>query len=215
MKKIALLFLIALMPFFLIAQDYTEIKTVQLPSAVKTYIDKNMPGGTISRAAKGTDKGKTVYAAIIEFNGSKRIMIFDEEGKFIRRASSLTDSGSGDDRRNSGPDPTDVSNTHPHPTIAPTTILEDDQIPTPILDYLNGHLKNYKILQAKQITMGTAPSYQLIIRDQTNDYVFFFNSKGEFTNKRTYIHKNSPFKHQFPLTTNTSTTKQPASEEDK
>lgn len=217
MKKNLILLIIFLMPFVILAQDYnySEIKTNQLPEKTKTYISKNMPDGTIERAAKGTDQGKTVYAAIIDVDGNKRIMIFDEQGNFLRRANSLDDPGNSENLRGTGPDPNNTSNTRPHPTLAPTTMLEKDQIPPAILDYLNKQLNNFQVLQAKQVTLGTAPSYQLIIRDATHDYVYFFNSKGEFTNRRSYTHNKSPFKSLFPLTDPSSSTPNTGSEENK
>jgi len=195
MKKLALSMLVFLAPFLLVAQDYEEIKPNKLPKGVHSYVDKNMPGGTIIRAAKGKENEQYVYAAIIEIRNNKRIMIFDKDGNFLRRTTSLTGTPE--------PPPTKVNNTtkeRSNMTIIPPKKMEPSELPPNIQKFLKDNHKNGRVLQAKMLTLGETPIFQIIYRDETTDNVYHFDAKGEYMKKRTYILKNSPFKHQYPIT---------------
>lgn len=58
----------------------TEIQTNDLPTAIKSYLEKNVPGKKIKEAAKITDaSGKLSYEAEV----NHRDYIFDAQGNFI------------------------------------------------------------------------------------------------------------------------------------
>lgn len=215
MKYLLAMMLITLMPVVMVAQDYQEIKPSDLPKGVSTYVTQHMPEGKIARAAKGLKDGKTVYAVVIEIGGNKRIMVFDENGNFLKRVESMSQINDDQDPRTKGPDPNNTTNTTPNPAVAPTTYLKENQIPPAILSYLKANLTDYSILQAKQIMMGNSPMYQLIVRDKINDYVCTFDGKGDNAKRRTYPHKSSPFKHQFPLPESTPAATPAAASEEK
>ena len=90
MKKIFLLLLISILCTGGFAQNYTEVKTPQLPKKITTYFTKNFKSYTLIRAAKSIDKGVLKYAVVVEINGSnKSVYIFDKDGNFITRGTSL------------------------------------------------------------------------------------------------------------------------------
>ena len=72
-----------------IAQDYTEIKTTQLPKKVTEYFKKNLAAATMVRAAKTVDKGIIKYAVVAEMRGGKSIYVFDKDGNFLNREKTL------------------------------------------------------------------------------------------------------------------------------
>lgn len=90
MKKIFLLLLGSIFFTSMIAQNYTEVKTTQLPKKVTAYFTKNFKSYNVVRSAKATDKGVLKYAVVVEINGSnKSVYIFDKDGNFITRGTSL------------------------------------------------------------------------------------------------------------------------------
>ncbi len=210
MKKIALSLFIFLTPFFLVAQDYEEIKISQLPKGVTTYVEKNMPGGTIVRAAKGVENGQDLYAAVIEIRGDKRIMIFDKDGNFVRRAKSLTSPAEPPQTKTST---TTTTHTQSNLTLIAPKPVEPASLPENIQKFLKNNHKNGKVLESKLLTLGETPIFQIVYRDATTDNVYHFDAKGEYMKKRTYILKNSPFKYQYPLSAKPTQTNLESSEE--
>ena len=73
------------------AQDrkVTELKSSQLPKETQTWITKNIPGGTITRAGKIEEKGVLTYAAVVELQGQKHAYLFDKDGKFAGKGDNL------------------------------------------------------------------------------------------------------------------------------
>lgn len=60
----------------------TDIKTTELPAPVLSYIKTNMPGKSITEAAKiTTTAGVVTYEAEV----AGQDMIFDDKGKFIKK----------------------------------------------------------------------------------------------------------------------------------
>jgi hypothetical protein len=58
----------------------SDIKTNDLPAAIRSYLEKNAPGKKIKEAAKITDaSGKITYEAEV----NKRDYIFDAQGNFL------------------------------------------------------------------------------------------------------------------------------------
>jgi hypothetical protein len=90
MKKIFLFLLVSVFFTSVMAQNYAEVKTQQLPKKVTTYFKKNFKSYTLVRAAKAIDIGGLKYAVVVEINGSnKSVYIFDKDGNFITRGTSL------------------------------------------------------------------------------------------------------------------------------
>jgi hypothetical protein len=91
MKKTAMLLLLTIYSLMVFAQErkITEIKPDQLPKGVKTWVDKNAPGGKIVRAAKMVELGVLTYIAVVEVKEQKRSYQFDKDGKFIGKADKL------------------------------------------------------------------------------------------------------------------------------
>lgn len=92
MKKILITLAVLLLSTFLFAQKTTEIPTSKLPKATTDYITDNLPGATITKAAKVEDKGVVTYNADIDVKGHKHLLIFDKDGKFLKKGDALIDS---------------------------------------------------------------------------------------------------------------------------
>jgi hypothetical protein len=89
MKKI-FLFLFALMFITsVIAQNYTEIKTSQLPKKITEYFKKYLVTYTLGRAAKSDENGVIKYEVVAESRGRKAVYVFDKDGKFLTREQNL------------------------------------------------------------------------------------------------------------------------------
>ncbi len=84
MKKIALIALAIFLTGFVFGQNrkVSEIKPGELPKGVNTWIDSNVPGGTIARAGKIEENGTVTYAVVIESKGRKHSYKFDKDGNF-------------------------------------------------------------------------------------------------------------------------------------
>jgi hypothetical protein len=91
MKKITLLFVLAIYSVMLIAQDkkMSEIKIDQLPKGVSTWVGQNAAGSKIIRAAKMEEKGVLSYIAVLDMKGTKHAFQFDKDGKYIGKADNL------------------------------------------------------------------------------------------------------------------------------
>ena len=93
MKK-TLLFIAAL--FFsctLFSQTRTtDIPASKLPAGVTQYLQDNLPGSTITKAAKVEEKGDITYNVTIDVKGKKHQFVFDKAGKFLRKGDALIDS---------------------------------------------------------------------------------------------------------------------------
>ena len=199
MKTIFSLILLLLFPLILFSQDYEEIKVSELPKGVRDYVTNNMPGSEISRAVQGIENGQSVYATVIKFRNNKRIMVFDKEGNFLRKAENLASPSTYPPPMSNTANP--KSGTAPQSgsgAIAMETIPEKS-LPESIRKFLKENHTNYTILEAKHIPIGEAPLFQVILRDSQSDNVYLFNAKGEMMSKRSYELSSSPFTKQFPL----------------
>ncbi|MBE0646230.1 MAG: hypothetical protein IH596_00430 [Bacteroidales bacterium] len=193
MKTFYSIILLLAFPLIIFSQDYEEIKTSELPKGVRDYVTTNMPGGEISRAVKGTDQGQTVYGTVIDFRGNKRIMIFDNEGNFLRRAENFN-------APSSDPPPPANTNTHSAGSGAiPMEKVQEKSLPDAIKKFLKENHTTYTILDAKIVPLGEAPMFQVILRDATTDNNYLFNAKGVLMKKKSYELSKSPFVNQYPL----------------
>ena len=199
MKNIFSLLLVFLIPFILFSQDYEEIKASELPKGVKQYLNKYMPGSEISRAAKGIEHGNTIYATVIQDKSNKRILIFDEEGRFLRKAENLSSPST---------DPPPISNTaNPKSESAPASkpnavamqTIPEKSLPESIRTFLRENHTNYTLLEITYVPFAEAPLFKILLRDAQSDNLYLFNARGEKTSKRSYELVNSPFTKQYPL----------------
>ena len=193
MKNILSLAIAVLFPIILFSQDYEEIKAKELPKGVHEYLTKNMPGATIARAARGIEQGQTIYAAVIEVGTDKRVMIFDKDGAFLRKANSLSSTST---------DPPPMSNTansKSERNSVPQQSIPEKSLPASTQKFLKDNHSNYTLLEITYIPFSNAPLYKVILRDSKSDNVYIFNADGGIKNKRSYELSSSPFTKQFPL----------------
>ena len=92
MKKITILLAILLISVCVYAQKTTVIQASKLPQATTDYISDNLPGAKITKASKVEDKGVLTYSVDIEVKGHKHVLIFDKDGKFLKKGDALIDS---------------------------------------------------------------------------------------------------------------------------
>jgi hypothetical protein len=152
-----------------------------------------MPGAEISKAAKGTENGQPAFGAVIEFRGSKRIMIFDKEGNFLRKADNFNPP-------TAEPPPSTNTNTHTAGSGAtPMESVQEKSLPDAIQKFLKENHTTYLILDAKIVPLGESPIFQIILRDATTDNNYLFNAKGDLVKKNSYELSKSPFVNQYPL----------------
>lgn len=88
-KFIILLFAFSIL---LVAQKMTDIKSSQLPKASLDYIQKNLPGAKIVRAAKIEQKGSINYNVVIEKDAKKHVLVFDKDGRFLKKSDDMVGS---------------------------------------------------------------------------------------------------------------------------
>ena len=74
-----------------LAQNYAEIKTSQMPKKITEYLKKNLGTYTLGRVAKYDEKGLVRYAVVAELRGNKSIYVFDKDGNYLTREKSLKD----------------------------------------------------------------------------------------------------------------------------
>jgi hypothetical protein len=92
MKKITILLAVLLISACAFAQKATEIQVSKLPKATTDYISDNLPGAKITKASKVEDKGVLTYSVDIDVKGHKHVLIFDKDGKFLKKGDALIDS---------------------------------------------------------------------------------------------------------------------------
>lgn len=91
MKKIIAAISIAVVgslacPVFLTAAEENEetVKISDLPAAVQTTIKDKAGTNEIMKIEKKTEKGKTVYEAVVNKNGKEWSIEVNEKGKFLK-----------------------------------------------------------------------------------------------------------------------------------
>lgn len=89
MKKILLSLAAIMITTIMFAQKSTDIPVSKLPKAATAYITDNLPGTTITKAAKIEDKGVITYSATVDVKGKKHLFIFDKDGKFLKKGDDL------------------------------------------------------------------------------------------------------------------------------
>lgn len=70
----------------------TDIPASKLPAGVTQYLQDNLPGSTITKAAKVEEKGDITYNVTIDLKGKKHQFVFDKAGKFLKKGDALVDS---------------------------------------------------------------------------------------------------------------------------
>jgi hypothetical protein len=84
-KRIFIFLFASLFITGVIAQNYTEIKTSQIPKKITEYLKKTLGTYTLGRAAKSNEKGVIKYEVVAASRGHKAIYVFDKDGKFLGR----------------------------------------------------------------------------------------------------------------------------------
>ncbi len=85
MKKLFFLTLGIFIFLQIAAQKNTEIQASQLPQLTQDYLKDFMPDSKIYKAYKVVDQGEVSYAVGVLVNNDKRILIFDQDGKFVKK----------------------------------------------------------------------------------------------------------------------------------
>lgn len=199
MRPVFSLLLMILFPLIGLSQDWTEIKPNELPKGIHDYVTSNMPGADIDRAAKGSEQGQDVYAAVINFRNSKRMMIFDAKGNFLRKADDLSSPANNPPAMANTANP--KSGSVPESTSGALKMesVQEKALPETIKKTLKDNHTTYTVLSAKLVPLGESPLFQLIVRDANTDNSYLFNAKGEQLKRTVYELNKSPFVHEFPL----------------
>jgi hypothetical protein len=81
--------------FFVAAsgQKMSEVKIKDLPKSIEKYVNDNLPGGSIYKAVKVDTKGIMTYDVAIDTHGHKNILVFDKNGKFLKKENDPVNSG--------------------------------------------------------------------------------------------------------------------------
>ena len=87
MKKLLFLLIAVFSLTTAIGQNYTEIKTSELPKKITAYFTKNFKSYNINRSAKTIEKGVLKYVVVAESHGRKAVYMFDKDGTFLGRES--------------------------------------------------------------------------------------------------------------------------------
>jgi len=181
----------------LFSQEYTEINISDLPKKVHAYVDEIMPGASISKAAKSLDNQQVIYGTVIRFRDGKYCMLFDKDGNFLRKVENLSAASF-----TSAVPPATASSATAEPPPPPGTVamktIPESSLPEGVRKVIRETYKSYTILEAKEVPIGQAPIYQVILRDSASDHVYLFSRKGEILSRRSYELNNSPFLGQFP-----------------
>lgn len=74
----------------IIASTKTSIKPSDLPKAVTEDISKNYSGYSIKEAFKVENKGVTQFEVLVQKANNKLVLIYDKEGKFVKKSSVST-----------------------------------------------------------------------------------------------------------------------------
>ena len=85
MKKVLTLLVASFFLSGAFAQRMTEVKTKDLPAPIGKYINDSMPGTSIFKAVKIDDKGALTYNVAIDLHGRKHILVFNKDGKFLKK----------------------------------------------------------------------------------------------------------------------------------
>ncbi|HNW77195.1 MAG TPA: PepSY-like domain-containing protein [Bacteroidales bacterium] len=207
MKKTVLAIFFLLFAFIAGAQEYTEIKTSQLPKATRDYFTKKMPDAKITRAAKVDDNGTISYLVSYSDRGRKHVLQFDKDGTFIGKGDKLVSGAkSTTQAKNSGttttttkepgkqtpPSNTGSSSSHP------AKVIPVEKLPADILTYLKTNIPSGEITQARQLTINEVPIYQVKVKDGKKEHVITFNGKGKYLSKRSYDVKSDQQKENKP-----------------
>jgi hypothetical protein len=86
MKKAVLTIMVALFATMLFAQTKTELKASELPKSITEYLAKNVSAMTFFKAFKVDSKGVITYDVIMAKGSDKRMLVFDKDGKFLKKA---------------------------------------------------------------------------------------------------------------------------------
>ena len=86
MKKFLLLLFVGIFASVVFGQTKTELKPADLPKSVTDFIAKNIKAYTIDKAFKVDSKGVITYDVLILKGADKSVLIFDKDGKFVKRA---------------------------------------------------------------------------------------------------------------------------------
>lgn len=89
MKKIVIAVLVLLVSTALFAQKSTEIAVSKLPAATTKYINDNLPGAKITKTHKLEENGVVTYGVGIDVKGRTHLLIFDKDGKFLKKGDNL------------------------------------------------------------------------------------------------------------------------------
>lgn len=195
MKKTVLAIFFLLFAFIAGAQEYTEIKTSQLPKATRDYFTKKMPDAKITRAAKVDDNGTISYLVSYSDRGRKHVLQFDKDGTFIGKGDKLVSGAkSTTQAKNSGTPTTTTKEpgkqtppSNPGSSSShPAKVIPAEKLPADILTYLKTNIPSGEITQARQLTINEVPIYQVKVKDGKKEHVITFNGKGKYLSKRSY-----------------------------
>jgi hypothetical protein len=103
MKRIFLFLTVIMISGATFAQKTTEIQASKLPKATTKYIADNLPGSTITKAAKVEDQGVLTYNVTVDVKGKKHLFIFDKDGKFLKKGGELINSYAPKDKAGAKP----------------------------------------------------------------------------------------------------------------
>jgi uncharacterized protein involved in high-affinity Fe2+ transport len=89
MKKLKMIVVFSLFFLVLSAQKYQEVHKQDLPRKIDSYIRSNQKDATFFKAVKQEEKGITTYDVALDIHGKKQILVFDKNGKYVRKGDKL------------------------------------------------------------------------------------------------------------------------------
>jgi hypothetical protein len=84
MKKLMLLFVIALSVMAVNAQTRTAVKVADLPKAITDNIATAHKGFTAMDAFKVDTKGVMTYEVTVKDAKTEKVLVYDKDGKFVK-----------------------------------------------------------------------------------------------------------------------------------
>jgi hypothetical protein len=180
MRKIVLLLILVWGVGYVAAQEYTDIKVMQLPKKTQAYLAENMKGMTPSRTVKIENNGVLSYGVVYEVSGRKRVLVFDKDGNFTQKG----------DKLNSGSAAVQPANSSGTGTIKPagnnTIPIAVEKLPAPTQTYLKTTYPSGKIAISNQLTENSIIFYQVTVIDGNKSHVIAFDSKGKYLSEQTF-----------------------------
>jgi hypothetical protein len=85
MKRTTFILIAIIITLLLFSQTRTEVIIKNLPASIPEYVKNKLHEFNISKAFKVDSKGVITYEILAVKGGEKQVLVFDRNGKFIRK----------------------------------------------------------------------------------------------------------------------------------